>query len=115
MAAKKRSGEQEPLLNTAARKLGHAAGALTKATHQFTESLSGLAETVESKVRDAANIGSPRERSKSHARSPEKRSPKKKTRKSVRTKKAKKAGRVKGQGPGGKTRRGGAKIANVKK
>jgi len=110
MAAKKRPGTQEPLLNTAARKLGHAAGTLTKATHQFTENLSGLVETVESKVRNAANMGSPRERSKSHVRSP-----KKKTRKSVRTKKAKKAGRVKRQGPGGKTRRGGAKTANARK
>ena len=110
MAAKKQSVKQEPLLNTAARKLGHAAGALTKATHQFTEDLSGLVETVESKVRDAAHIGSPRERSKSHARSP-----KRKTRESVRTKKAKKAGPVNKQDPGRKTRRGGAKIANAKK
>ncbi len=115
MAAKKRLGTQEPLLNTAARKLGHAAGSLTKATHQFTENLSGLVETVESKVRDAANMGSPRERSKSHARSPKKRSPKKRTRTTVRTKKAKKAGRLKRQGAGGKTRRGGAKIANARK
>jgi len=37
MTAKKRSGKQEPLLNTVARKLGHAAGTLTKATHKLTE------------------------------------------------------------------------------
>lgn len=110
MAAKKRSGDQEPLLNTAARKLGHAAGALTKVTHQFTENLSGLAETVTTRVRKASVMGTTAERSQSHAQSP-----KKKTRKSIRTKKAKKAGRVKRPGPGRKTRRGGAKIANAKK
>jgi len=110
MAAKKRSGEQEPLLNTAARKLGHAAGALTKATHELTENLSGLAETVTTRVRKASVMGTTAERPQPHARSP-----KKKTRKGLPTKKAKAAGRAKRQGPGGKTRRGGAKIANTKK
>ena len=41
MPAKKQSKKQEPLLNAVARKLGHAAGKLTKATQELTENLSG--------------------------------------------------------------------------
>lgn len=62
MAAKKRRVKQEPLLNTVARKLGHAAGALTKATHEFTENLSALPENLSTKVLKAANIGKAKNR-----------------------------------------------------
>ena len=35
MAMKKKSAEEEPLLNTMARKLGHAAGTLARVTHNI--------------------------------------------------------------------------------
>jgi hypothetical protein len=62
MAAKKRTATQEPLLNTVARTLGHAAGTLTKVTHEFTENLSTLPENLATKVRETANIGAPKSR-----------------------------------------------------
>jgi hypothetical protein len=55
MTARKRKATREPLLNTVARKLGHAAGTLTKATQELTESLVALPETVSTSVREAAN------------------------------------------------------------
>jgi hypothetical protein len=64
MPAKKRSVKQEPLLNTVARKLGHAAGRITNLTQELTENLSALPETVTTKVREAAKIGTPTERSR---------------------------------------------------
>src|SRR5712691_6009428 len=100
MAAKKRSGKQEPLLNTVARKLGHAAGTLTNVTHKFTENLSTLPETVTTRVRKASIIGTRTGRSEPRARRP-----KKKTRNTVGIRKAKAVGRVKRQGSSGKTRR----------
>src|SRR5579863_10015341 len=54
MTNKKRSLKHEPLLNNVARTLGHAAGTLTKVTHELTENLSALPETVSQKVREAA-------------------------------------------------------------
>ena len=62
MPAKKRRATQEPLLNTFARKLGHAAGTVTKVTHEFTENLSALPENLATKVRETANIGTPKRR-----------------------------------------------------
>jgi hypothetical protein len=56
MAVKKRPLKQEPFLNTVARKLGHAAGALTKATEDLAENLSALPETVTKRVREAGHI-----------------------------------------------------------
>ncbi len=53
MPAKKQSKKQEPLLNAVARKLGHAAGKLTKATQELTENLSALPETVTTRLREA--------------------------------------------------------------
>jgi hypothetical protein len=60
MPAKKRGATEEPLLNTFARKLGHAAGTVTKVTHEFTENLSALPENLATKVRPTANIGTPK-------------------------------------------------------
>jgi hypothetical protein len=66
MAARKRPGKQEPLLNTVARKLGHAAGTLTNVTHKLTENLSALPEAVTAQVREAANTIAPAKRSRAH-------------------------------------------------
>lgn len=49
-----RRKKQEPLLNTVARKLGHAAGKLTQATQKLAENLSVLPETVTTKLREPA-------------------------------------------------------------
>jgi hypothetical protein len=68
MAPKKRTVKQEPLLNTVARKLGRAAGTLTKVTQELTENLSALPENVTAKVREAAHIGDSAKRSR--ARNP---------------------------------------------
>jgi hypothetical protein len=57
MAAKKRTVTQEPLLSTVARKLGHAAGTLTKVTQELADNVSAVPETVAAKVRRAVNIG----------------------------------------------------------
>jgi hypothetical protein len=70
MAVKKRNVTQEPLLNTVARKLGHAAGTLSKVTHELTENLSGLPENLATKVRDAGHISAPQERSRIPAQHP---------------------------------------------
>jgi hypothetical protein len=55
MATKKASAKQEPLLNTVARTLGHAAGALTKVTQDFRENLSELPDAVTAKMQQIAN------------------------------------------------------------
>jgi hypothetical protein len=73
MAAKKQHVKQEPLLNTVARKLGQAAGTLTKVTQELTENLSTLPESVATKIRKAANSGTPGKRSRVHPRRPRKR------------------------------------------
>ena len=52
MTTRKRPGTKEPLLNKVARKLGYAAGTLTKVTQELTENLSALPENVTTKVRD---------------------------------------------------------------
>jgi hypothetical protein len=54
MAARKRTVTQEPLLSTVARKLGHAAGTLTKVTQELADNVSAVPETVAAKVREAA-------------------------------------------------------------
>jgi hypothetical protein len=59
MTTRKRPLEHEPLLNSVARKLGHAACTLTKVTQELTENLSALPGTVSLKVREAANLASP--------------------------------------------------------
>jgi|SRR5580692_4241953 hypothetical protein len=62
MPARKRKATPEPLLNTVARKLGHAAGTLTKATHELTENLAALPATVSTSMREAASAAAPAER-----------------------------------------------------
>ena|ERR1700678_674753 len=57
MAAKKRAVKETPLLNTVARTLGHAAGTLTKVTHEFADNLSAMPESIAATVRHAAKIG----------------------------------------------------------
>ena len=54
MAAKKRTVTHELLLNTVARKLGHAAGTLTKVTQELADNVSAVPESVAAKVRQAA-------------------------------------------------------------
>lgn len=74
MAARKQS-VKEPLLNTVARKLGHAAGALTKVTHDLTKNLSELPEAATTKARETAGVGAPAKRSRSQSRHPKKKVP----------------------------------------
>jgi hypothetical protein len=64
MAAKKRPVRHEPLLNTVARKLGHAAGTVTKVTQELTENLSTLPANVAAKVSNATNTGTRGKRSR---------------------------------------------------
>ncbi len=52
MRAKKQTGNSEPLLTTVARKLGHAAGTLTKATHELTSGVSALPGKTRAKVEE---------------------------------------------------------------
>ena len=85
MAAKKRAVKQQPLLNTVARKLGRAAGQLTKATQELTESLSALPGSITTKVRKAANVGASTRRTQTQTR---RRKNKKNVRKPVRRSKA---------------------------
>jgi len=59
MTARKRKASGEPLLNTVARKLGHAAGTFAKATQELTENLSAIPENVTAKVRESARVGAP--------------------------------------------------------
>jgi hypothetical protein len=73
MAGKKQPVRHEPLLNTVARKLGQAAGTLTKVTHELTENLSMLPESVATKARKAANTGTFRKHSRVRTRHPRKR------------------------------------------
>ncbi len=54
MAPKKHTVMQEPLLSAVARKLGHAAGTLTKVTQDFADQVSAVPETVAARVREAA-------------------------------------------------------------
>jgi hypothetical protein len=56
MAAKKRTVTQEHLLSTVARKLGHAAGTLTKVTQELADNVSAVPKAVAAKVRQAAQI-----------------------------------------------------------
>ncbi len=72
MPARKQPKKQEPLLNTVARKLGHAAGTLTKATHELTQNLAVLPETLTTKLRGAAELEAPAGRRRSHPRHPAK-------------------------------------------
>jgi hypothetical protein len=57
--AKKQRRDREPLLNAVARKLGHAAGSLSKVTQQFTEALSTTPDAVIAKMRETALFGAP--------------------------------------------------------
>jgi hypothetical protein len=68
MATKKRAVKQQPLLNTVARKLGHAAGKLTKVTRELTENLSALPEGVTTKVRKVVSIDTPANSSRNQSR-----------------------------------------------
>lgn len=70
MTGRKRKATREPLLNTVARKLGYAAGTLTRATHEITENLAALPETVSTRVRGAAAVAAPSERSRTGAARP---------------------------------------------
>ncbi len=73
MPTRKQPKKQEPLLSVVARKLGHAAGTLTKATHELTESISVLPETVTARLRKPAEVGAPGRRRRSKVRHPKKR------------------------------------------
>ncbi len=74
MAAKKPPVRvrDEPLLSTVARKLGHAAGTVTKVTQELTENLSTLPVNVATKVRNATNIGTLGKRARVRTRRPRK-------------------------------------------
>ena len=110
MAAKKQPVKQEPFLNTVARKLGQAAGTLTKVTQELTENLSTFPESVATKMRKAANSGTPGERSQVRTRHPRKR-----IRRVTRRPKTKGTATVeKGRSPKKKSPRSKRKPINVK-
>lgn len=94
MTAKKGPAQQEPLLNTVARKLGHAAGTLTNVAQGLTGNLSALPEAVSTKIRGAATAGAP---------SPENRSARKKTRPAASRKRKSAAGGEKRNSAAGKS------------
>jgi hypothetical protein len=64
MKTRKRTVAQETLLSAVARKLGHAAGRLTRTTQELTEALSALPENISANVRAGANIVEPADRSR---------------------------------------------------
>ena len=55
MAPKKKLVKPQPFLNSMARKLGHAAGTLTKVTHDFADNVSTFTEDVATKVQEATS------------------------------------------------------------
>jgi hypothetical protein len=65
---KSESQSQEPLLSTFARKIGHAAGAVSKMTQELTETLSAAPKAVTAKRRDAAKVDSSTEPPRSRRR-----------------------------------------------
>ncbi len=77
MTAKKGPAQQEPLLNTVARKLGHAAGTLTNVAQGLTGNLSALTRGCFDKDTRGRNCGrsvageSQREKKDSSRREPE--------------------------------------------
>jgi hypothetical protein len=73
MAIKKALTKQEPLLSTVARKLGQAAGTLTKVTQEFTENLSDLPNAVTAKMQEIANAATFAEHSRTRPRRAKKR------------------------------------------
>lgn len=72
MTAKKRPVKQNPLLTAVARKLGHAAGKLTKVTYELTENISALPGTVTKKLRGATNAGPAKKKARPSLRHPKK-------------------------------------------
>jgi hypothetical protein len=73
MTARKRKSAREPLLNTVARKLGHAAGTFAKATQELTENLSAIPENVTAKVRESTRADAPVRRLRVRSRHAKKR------------------------------------------
>jgi hypothetical protein len=55
MAPKKKLVKQQPFLNSMARKLGHAAGTITKATHDFADNVSTLTGSVATKMQEVSS------------------------------------------------------------
>ncbi len=107
MTLQKRKAMYEPLLNTVARKLGHAAGTLAKATQELTESLSAIPENVTGKVRESAHAAPVRS---SGART---RHPRKRMRRLTRTQAT--AGSKSQKPPKSKSPRSGRTASNLKK
>lgn len=68
MKAMKKHHAGQERLNAVARKLGHAAGTLTRATRELGENLSALPETVATRLRETTNFDTPAERSRARAR-----------------------------------------------
>jgi hypothetical protein len=109
MRARKRKANGEPLLNTVARSLGHAAGTLARATQELTENLSAVGESVTpekgaAKVRKSARVGRLRSRT---------RRPKKRIRRIIRKRAA--ADSKSGKLPKSKSARSGPKATGLKK
>lgn len=74
MAVKKRLLREEPFLNAVARKLGSAAGTLTRASKDLAENLSGLPGKVTAKVKEVADSEMPAKRRPASTRQHKKRS-----------------------------------------
>lgn len=86
MIVAKRKAMHEPLLNAVARKLGHAAGTLAKATQELTAILSAIPENVSAEVRESARAGAPAGRFRARTRRPKtKNKTKKRIRRTTRT------------------------------
>lgn len=61
MRARKQSGNAEPFLRAMARKIGHAAGALTKVTKELTGSVSSLPEAAKARPRGKSDQSNKRQ------------------------------------------------------
>jgi hypothetical protein len=90
MAAKKKTAKMEPLLNTLARKLGHAAGKLTLATHHLTENLSETG-TVTGSNSPVTGTDAPSKRFRTRGRGAKPKTPRTRISPRPSTRKAKKA------------------------
>jgi hypothetical protein len=65
-------GSAEPLLNSVARKLGHAAGTLAKVTQDVTQNIASIPEVLSAKERELGPASPGRPRARRASRRPKK-------------------------------------------
>jgi hypothetical protein len=73
MTTKKRPVKQQPLLTSVARTLGHAAGKLSRVTHELTHNLSALPDAVTAKLRQGEDVPPAAKKAQASAHHPKKR------------------------------------------